>query len=357
MPITEQDALPSAVANADAEADALMDQAIAEQSGTPVTPPGDGSTPVAPAQAVPPVRYPSLMELAGMKPEQPAPAPVAPVAPQPPRPTADERYLALQAENERLRQQNATLQGKYQAEVPRVISDNKELRNQIKELRDLVVALQKPQVPDWKKSLTPEEQEEFESAGEAMGVAGKTALAIAEANRERDRLAHEKEIEELRNQVQQQTASTQVQEFWTRVNGLVPGASDINNTTEFSAFLDTVDPATGMTYRERGEAASAKGNFGALAKVFEEFKRASGKTGTPAQESVEGQVKPDNVQGASAPVSKNQKPMIKQSEVNAFYKEVTAGAYGADPEKNEQAVKLMAIIEEAELEGRILLDQ
>jgi len=371
--------IPEAVRRAAAEAEQLEDQVAAEEQGQPAAnpmevPPITEAGIQAPAQpaehpAPPKIQAPRIRNLRELvdndKAEASKPTPPSPAmparAPLPgPVEEVDPEIAKLRSENELLRQQFSTLQGKYNSEVPRQAEERQEMKQIIQRLEkqneELMELVKNQQEADWRKALPEDQRDEFETVDEALGISGKTALSIAEQNRIKSEQKFEKRLQEILEKQEAQAAETRTSQFWAKVDQECPGASTINQTQEFMTFMQSTDPVTGMTYQERGVAAMQSGNHRAVAQLFKEYKKQAG-LDTNLDEEIESQVRPAQSRATGAPGGAAEaKPIIYKSQVEAFYKECATGVYGPDPEMNPTAQQIQQKIEEAVADNRFIED-
>jgi hypothetical protein len=93
------------------------------------------------------------------------------------------------------------------------------------------------------------------------------------------------EIESLRQEVQaarEQTAAQRLTQVWKDADVLSQGVKQINDTQDPSwiAFLQTTEGLSGMSFFDIGSAALGRGDAATLARIHQEFLRASGSDAT-----------------------------------------------------------------------------
>lgn len=297
----------------------------------------------------------------GFNPQPPA-APQAGVtanAAQPPQPAAEDpgaehRYKVLQ--------------GKYNAEVPRLQAQTKELaqsnqalQNQLSATQALLANLgQQPQAPHLSQAapqpslVTPKEVTEF--GADLYDFVKRAAAEVAQP------MVHtlEERFRPVANTVQQMApALQQTQENQQRTsaqvahetmcNGLdaaAPGWEETNTSPEFQAWLDEMDPYAGAKRGAMLAQAYGNGDVTRVANFFTGFQKehaAVAPTGQQPQATPQG-IPPagtPNVSLASlaapgtgiggptgsTPNESGQQRVYTQSEISAFYRDVQRGGY------------------------------
>jgi len=229
-----------------------------------------------------------------------------------------------------------SLNGKYQAEVPRLAAANKELQAQLQRLQKQMEELKtaKP-----KESLIkPEELQEY---GEPL------VDLIRRAARE-EITAKDAEINELRNRLEgfEVTASKSVElGFFEKLNAMVPDWMEINEDKEFHSWLDQYDDLAGR--RRQDLLADAEGAKDAtrVANFFNAWKKTQAIRKVTANRNLESQVVPSSTQTNTKPPGKK---IWTRSEIAEFYQRARSGEI--DP---KQMVAIEADIHAAQLEKRI----
>lgn len=282
------------------------------------------AAPVAPPAPTPPAP-PAVADTPA-----PAPAPTAaPPASAPADPKAEDRYRVLQ--------------GKYNAEVPRLSSERdqalrqaEEYKRQADELRKQLEAAPKP------KLVTPEEVEQF---GDGMVDMVRRA-AREELSAEQVRLAKlEAEIADLRSGV---STSRQLGflETLTRDHADWP---EINKDPAFHVWLAESDPLSGYSRQQLLDAAQDSQDGKRASAIFAAFKRARDSWTAESQSALSELAVPGNTAAATAtPDTSTQGRIWMRKEVSDFYDAVRRRQYSA-----EQAQAIEAEIQRAIIEGRI----
>ena len=300
---------------------------------------GTDPKPADPAPADPPADPKPADPPADPKPADPEPKPVdpkpAPVDPEVPEETWQQKYR--------------TLKGMYDAEVPRLHSDVRELKAQVESLRK--AAETKPvevKPAQAEKLVTDADVEAF--GPDLIEVQRKVAREVtAEFRSELD--AIKAENQKLKDQLM--ATGTQVSEatFEQRLHRLVPDFQEVNVNPKWIAWLDEVDPLLRAPRKSVAQDAFNRGDAEAVAHYIGMFKQ----TITPVKpaadvtEELERQVQPNRTASSSAPVSQKGKT-YSTADIDKMFKQVAElGNRG----KLEEAKKLEAEIDAAYMEGRV----
>ena len=283
------------------------------------------------APAAPPAPTPPAPPAPAV-PDTPAPTPAPPAAPPasaPADPKAEDRYRVLQ--------------GKYNAEVPRLSSERDQAIRQAEEYKRQADELRKQlEAAPKLKLVTPEEVEQF---GDGMVDMVRRA-AREELSPEQARLAKlEAELAELRSGV---STSRQLGflETLTRDHADWP---EINKDPAFHVWLADVDPLSGYSRQQLLDAAQDKQDGARASAIFAAFKRARDSWTAESQSALSEQAVPGNAAAATAaPDNSTQGRIWMRKEVSDFYDAVRRRQYSA-----AEAQAIEAEIQRAIQEGRI----
>lgn len=252
-------------------------------------------------------------------------------------------------------QRYRTLRGKYDAEVPR-------LHQQVRELTDKLGALQKqvtekktaePTKPKEKVSLvTDADRAEF--GEELIDVQRRVAREVSQEYE--DRLeAQARVIEELRSQVANTGSRLGEMSFAQQLNTLVPDFAQIDRDERWVAWLNEYDPMLRSPRRVQAKAAFDAGDAEAVAHYVQLWKQSitapTGQGRDPRQSELEKQVAPNrSASSASVKSTGRDAKVYSEREVNNVWTKIrtlnTRGQY-------DEAAKLEAEITAAYLEGRV----
>ena len=180
-------------------------------------------------------------------------APTEPVAPVvTPTPVSDD-----------FQQKYRILQGKYDAEVPRLYAQLKERDSLLQQMGDRLTALEAPKTPEQKSDplLTDKDDEDFGS--DLVDMARRAAREEIKSEVKTLLKAIDERFASLNahlGQVQEKVVMSESDKFWGRVNALVPDWVSVDANPSWIEFLDTRIPGTRKTRRQEAADAIAVGD-------------------------------------------------------------------------------------------------
>lgn len=279
---------------------------------------------------------------------EPTPAPTEPtpveVKPEPTEPVVAE---------ETWQQKYKTLKGMYDAEVPRLHADMRELKSQMDNLRRAAEA--KPVEPV--KAATPTKlvtDADVEAFGsDLIEVQRKVAREVASEFRgELD--AMKAENDKLREQLT--ATGTQVSEasFEQRLHRMVPDFEAVNADPKWIEWLNEVDPLLRGPRMSVAQEAFNRGDAEGIAHYVSLFKatQAPAPRAEPSPskaDEIARQVQPTRSANSAAPVSQQGKVFTDLDIQKMFRRAIELSAKG----QNDEARKLEAEIDSAYKEGRV----
>lgn len=278
-------------------------------------------------------------------PQDPQPAPAEP-KPVEPTPTPTEPVVA----EEKWEQKYKTLKGMYDAEVPRLHADLRDLKAQVDALRKAAetkpVEPAKPAVAE--KLVTDADVEAFGS--DLIEVQRKVAREVAaEFRGELD--AMRAENEKLREQLT--STGTQVSEasFEQRLYRLVPDFETVNADPKWIAWLNEVDPLLRAPRATVAQQAFNRGDAEGVAHYVAMFKKSIAPVEPTADKTteLELQIQPNRSATSTPPASQKGKIYTNADIEKMFRKATDLGVKG----RVEEAKKLEAEIDAAFMEGRV----
>lgn len=284
-------------------------------------------------------------------PTAPAPAPEASPTPEPKQPVAD-------PETETLRQRYASLQGKYEAEVPRLHQQNRELREQLDRLAQQMEALKRPPAEEVKPAVSDKDVEDFGADMLDMVRRLSTEVVTNVVNTQLRGLAEKLEtrvaaLEATVNGVAGRQQQTEEQRFYADLEAQVPNWKAIDAEPGWLAWLSEVDPLAGHKRQDLlNNAATAMD----LKRVVSFFKAYEATKPTPAaapakaQSELARQVAPAKAAAAATPASTDKK-FWNDAAVNAFYADVRRGKFVG---REAEMQRIENDIHAAAAEGRYL---
>jgi len=187
-------------------------------------------------------------------------------------------------EEETVEQRYKTLQGMYNAEVPRLHAEKRDMANRVSQLEQLLAGMQQPKtepVPkaEAPKLITDADVEEYGDSIEVMRRVSKEETSAAEQKLKQ----LEKQIEALQTNVLprvEQVAANQVktseQAFWSELSTTVPDWRDMNDNQDFQNWLLEIDPLTGISRQTYLEDAQRNLDVGRVTNFFNAWKGNNG---------------------------------------------------------------------------------
>lgn len=247
-----------------------------------------------------------------------------------------------------------TLQGLFNAEVPKLQQRNKDLSAQLHEAIERMdkLAQQQSQKPEPQKpTLDPQDVENFGSDLVEM-VQRQTQRVLGSVAAKLDGVVASFEarlasVEQALKGTTQTVAVTAEEVFFNKLASVVPDWEQVNASENFLAWLGEADPIYGQTRQAALTAAQQNLDVARVSAIFNAFKATLPKA-NPAQGNLAKQVSPKTA--ASAPPAPTEKPVVTQAQIQAFYKEVATGKYRG---REVEAAQLEAIINEAIADGRV----
>lgn len=228
-----------------------------------------------------------------------------------------------------------SLIGKYNAEVPRLAAENKDLRKQLdglsREIDQLKVAPQQSLVK-------PEEVAEY----------GENLVDLIRRAAREEVAAKDREIAELRSRLdnhETNTSQTKADLFYKTLSDRVPDWMELNENKAFLGWLAEYDEFAGRTRQQLlGDAEQAL-DANRVAKFFETWKKTQTSRQQSTTRSLETQVVPDANRQTTPPAGKK---IWTRGEIAGFYAGVRDGRIS-----DQQAAAIEADINAALAEGRI----
>jgi len=276
--------------------------------------------------------------------------------------TDAKRYEIL-IENERMareraEQQYRTLQGKYNAEVPRHVEEKRRLEAELATSATKQRELEAQLAANSTHSATEGPRAKLTQLLGEEAAAEVIAIAKAEANAGRapvtlDQPAAKVDEKPVQREVEQRAADEAPtrdlsQRYSALLTRLVPDWESINEDDKFLAWLNTKDPVSDVTrysvlLRNHNALDAVK-----VADVFLTYKegRELGQRADPLAHLVS----PDSGSGDSTPADDGGKKIWTGSEITQFYKDCKLGRY---KEKQEERARTEADIMAAGKEGRV----
>ena len=263
-------------------------------------------------------------------------------------------------------QKYKTLQGMYNAEVPRLHSQNKNLNQRVQQLEQLIATLSDQQKassapePAAQRLVTDHDVEEYGDSIEVMRKVSREELgSVAQ------RLAKiEQSIQSLQSSVVPQIeavskrqAVSSEQQFWSELMNVVPNWREVNDEQDFQSWLLEIDPLTGNTRQTYLEDAQRQLDARRVGSFFTTWLNVTGQTAESrptgqapkSRSELEKQVAPGRSRNTGTPAA-NKGKIWTAGDITKFYDDVRTGGYqGREKERDRLERDIFA----AQREGRI----
>jgi hypothetical protein len=244
-------------------------------------------------------------------------------------------------------QKYRTIAGKYDAEVPRLHAQLKELSGQVQYLQQALETTKQPKEEPKRESLvTDADREAF--GDDLIEVARKVSMEVASQYDAKLQAAYAK-IDALERNVQQTGSQVGEMTFEQQLHRAVPDFDAVNTDPRWIAWLDEVLPDVGVPRRVFAERAYNEGNVMDVKRFVDVFRNVV----TPKQPDsrkveLERQTAPSRNNAAT--VNPQQGKTYSQSQWGKLYDQVAMmNAKG----KYDEAQKLEAELNAAYVQGRI----
>jgi len=291
--------------------------------------------------------------------EDALPSNVSEVAPPP-----ETEELNSGEDEETYQQKYQTLQGMFNAEVPRLTSENTQLSERLSHMEQLFATMQAAPAPEPAPAPKPAStltEAELEEWGESIDIMRKVSQETAGAHQQQI-AGLEATIQQLQGtviprveQIAGQQAQTTEQIFWSNLSLAVPEWEVINDNQDFRTWLLEVDPLTGYSKQAFLDSATNDRDADRVAGFFTSWQRVNGTSQAQPNRSdsnseLERQITPGRSRGGGLPTG-NQSVTYSPKEIESFYDAVRKGEYKG---KEEERDKLERDIFAAQAEGRIV---
>lgn len=320
-----------------------------DNTGAGATPPADGT--------VPPVENVNT---------PPADEPSAPNNATPP-PANEQKPGGDNVPEETVVQKYKTLQGMYNAEVPRLHQQNREMQNRVQQMEQLLASLSAQQAAP-AAAPTPQQAERLVTDQDVADY-GESLDMMRKVSREElipvtQRLVQiEQTLQRMQTHVvpqvqavaQRQQMSAE-QAFWADLTTAMPNFRDINGNEAFQAWLLEADPLTGISRQTYLDAAQRELDASRVANFFRAWLETTGQaavaqsTGRASTSELEKQVAPGRTKSTGTPQSNTAKKYSPQ-DIQKFFDDVRSGKYkGREQERDRTERDIFA----AQRENRII---
>ena len=260
-----------------------------------------------------------------------------------PPPAGEQKAGGDNVSDDTVVQKYKTLQGMYNAEVPRLHQQNRELNQRVQQMEQLLASLsaQKEPAADTpavvEKLVTERDVAEY---GESIDVMRRVSMEAV--NPLVQRLT---KLEQLLTQMQtnvvpqvqavaQRQQLSAEQQFWKDLTGLVPNFRDINANGDFQTWLLEPDPLTGITRQTYLDDAQRALDARRVSNFFRTWLGTTGQaddaqptTGRATNSELEKQVAPGRSRGSGTPAASNKAKVYSPQDIQKFFDDVRSGKY------------------------------
>jgi hypothetical protein len=280
---------------------------------------------------------------------------------------ASEQKPGAESQSEDFAQKYKTLQGMYNAEVPRLHQQNREMTQRLQQMEQLLASLSaQPAAPATQPTVANEKfvtDKDVEEYGESIDMMRKVSREELSSVAQRI-AAIEQALKQLQTNVvpqvqavaQRQHVSAE-QQFWADLGMAVPNFRDVNSNETFQSWLLETDPLTGITGQTYLDDAQRNLDSRRVASIFRTWLESSGQaavaqsTGTTPSSELEKQVVPGRSRGSSAAPTANKAKTYSPQDITKFFNDVRSGKYkGREQERSRIERDIFA----AQRENRIV---
>jgi hypothetical protein len=239
-------------------------------------------------------------------------------------------------------QKYRTLQGMYNAEVPRLHQQNREMSQRVQQMEQLLASLSAqqqqaaPSQPIVDKFVTDKDVEEY---GESLDVMRKVSreelIPVAQRLAQIESMLRQVQVNvvpQVQNLAHRQQMSAE-QQFWADLAANVPNFHEINGNDGFQSWLLEADPLTGITRQTYLDDAQRALDVRRVINFFRTWLEITGQatvaqsTGRAAGSELEKQVAPGRSRGSGTPAAANKAKMYTPQDIQKFFNDVRVGKY------------------------------
>jgi len=261
---------------------------------------------------------------------------------------------SIEEVSESFKQKYATLRGKYDAEVPRLHQQVKELTDQMNAIREEAQAAKKAEAEKPKEKVsyvTDADREEY--GDDLIDFQRRVAKEVSQDYEERFE-QQSRVIQDLQSKISNTDSQVGEVGFTQKLNALVPEFDQLDNDERWVAWLNEIDPMTRGPRRDQAQAAFNSGDAEAVAHYVSLFRGsiepvANGKS--DRQTELEKQVTPSRSASTVASKSSNNSSKVySEKELDRGWTKIRdLNSQG----KYDDAEKLEAELTVAYMEGRV----
>jgi|TARA_R110000787_G_scaffold76987_2_gene169448 hypothetical protein len=277
-------------------------------------------------------------------------------------PTDKEQAQVGDGDEEAFEKRYKSLQGMYNAEVPRLHAEKRELESRVSQLESLMTSLGTPNQTPTTASQPLVTDADVEEYGESIDVMRRVSREEAAQQQSRiDQLENlvrgmQTSVVPQVQQLQHRQAVTTEQVFWADIQNAVPDWQDVNVDPDFQSWLLDVDPLTGISRQTYLDDAQRNLDARRVTNFFATWKAQTGQSvaqpsrKADATSQLEKQVSPGR--GRSGSTQGSSEPMTyTANDIKTFFSDVQRGKFkGKEQERDRKERDIFA----AQREGRIV---
>lgn len=244
-----------------------------------------------------------------------------------------------------------TLQGMYNAEVPRLNQQNREMSQRVQQMEQLLASLSAQQANTASQQSVPVEKivtdKDVEEYGESLDVMRKVSreelIPVAQRVAQLEQLLQQMQtnvVPQVQAVAHRQQMSAE-QQFWAELTATVPNFRQTNDNPEFQSWLLQADPLTGITRQTYLDDAQRSLDARRVANFFRAWLESTGQAtvaqsaGRTSNSELEKQVTPGRSRSTGTPTSSNQGKVYAPQDIQKFFNDVRAGKYkGREQERD-----------------------
>jgi hypothetical protein len=261
-----------------------------------------------------------------------------------------------------------TLQGMYNAEVPRLHHQNREMQQRLQQMEQLLASIstqqptQQPTQQSTQQAQKLVTEKDVEEYGESIDMMRKVTQeelgAVAQRIAQLEnalRQVQSNVVPQVQAVAHRQQMSSE-QQFWSDLSTAVPNWKEVNDKEAFQSWLLEADPLTGITRQTYLEDAQRSLDAGRVANFFRAWLEITGQAvvaqpnRSTSSSELEKQVTPGRSKSSGAP-SSNTSKTYSPADITKFFNDVKQGKYkGREAERDRIEKDIFA----AQREGRIV---
>lgn len=287
-----------------------------------------------------------------------------------PSPASEQRQgdepNAEDSNSETYAQKWRTLQGMYNAEVPRLHQQNREMTQRVQQMEQLLASLSAqnqtntPPQPVIDKLVTDKDVEEYGDSIDVMRKVSREELVpVAQRLAQIEQVLRQMQanvVPQVQAVAHRQQVSAE-QQFWADLSSAVPTFRQVNDNPDFQSWLLQPDPLTGITRQTYLDDAQRSLDAARVANFFRAWLESTGQavvaqsTGRASSSELEKQVTPGRSRSSGAPATANKSRSYSPQDIQKFFNDVRSGKYkGREQERD----RIERDIFSAQREGRIV---